>query len=621
MSGPVPVVLVATPFLSVARPALGISALKAALAERGIGSTLLYLNVEFAARMGVDAAEHVAERTPTHLLAGEWVFSPASGPEDLLLSPGDPFYARVRAAREHAAAFVEESAARIAALQPRVAGFSTTFQQNRASLWIAERLRALAPDVCICFGGANCEGPMGRALLASYPFIDHVFSGEADRTFPGFVERLLAGERPYSSDSSVYSRHDAEGGGEVLPVLDLDALPIPDFSDYFHALSAAPYRERVHPAVLFETSRGCWWGAKHHCRFCGLNGGSLSYRSKSPGRVLFEVQAHVERWGVRRFDAADNILHLKYVDDVFGSLAADGAACSFFYEIKSNMTPAQLRRLAEGGVTWVQPGIESLDDAVLALMDKGVTGLQNVRLLRAAREVGIGVIWNLLWGFPGETPEQYAAMAELLPLLEHLDPPNGASRIRLDRFSPYFERAEEFGFGDPRPMDAYRRLYRLPDEVLRQMAYFFEGEADTGVQAQIDLLRERIAAWRARHLSARAVLEARRAGEGLLVLDTRACARSAWHLLAGVEAAVLDAFADPQGVERTLERLAASHPDENVPAAYAALMERGFVLEVAGRAVTLVVEADRRVHDEARLADFPWGWVEPEPSAEALSAP
>lgn len=621
MSGDVPVVLVATPFLSVARPALGISALKAALAERGIASTLLYLNVEFAARMGVDAAEHVAERTPTHLLAGEWVFSPASGPDDLLLSPSDPFYAQVRAAREHAAAFVEESAARIAALRPRVVGFSTTFQQNRASLWIAERVRELAPEVCICFGGANCEGPMGRALLAAFPFIDHVFSGEADRTFPAFVERLLAGERPYSSDPSVYSRGDAEAGGEVSPVLDLDALPIPDFSDYFRAIETVPFRERVHPAILFETSRGCWWGAKHHCRFCGLNGGSLAYRSKSPGRVLFEVQAHLQQWGVRRFDAADNILHLKYVEDVFGPLAADGAECSFFYEIKSNMTPAQLRRLAEGGVTWVQPGIESLDDGVLSLMDKGVTGLQNVRLLRAAREVGIGVVWNLLWGFPGETPEQYAAMAGLLPLLEHLDPPNGASRIRLDRFSPYFERAEEFGFGRVRPMESYRRLYRLPDEVLRQLAYFFEGEADTGVQPQIDLLRERIAAWRARHHSARATLEARQVGEALLVLDTRACARSTWHLLAGADAAILEAFSDPQGVERTLERLASAHPDEDLPAAYGALVERGFVLQAGGRAVTLVVDADRRVHDDARLADYPWGWVEPEPAAGVPGTP
>ena len=35
-----------------------------------------------------------------------------------------------------------------------------------------------------------------------------------------------------------------------------------------------------------ETARGCWWGERQHCTFCGLNGATMAFRSKTPERVL-----------------------------------------------------------------------------------------------------------------------------------------------------------------------------------------------------------------------------------------------------------------------------------------------------------------------------------------------
>jgi len=599
------VLLVAMPFLSVARPALGVSAIRAALTQRGISARVLYANVRFADVMGVRAAEHIAEVLPTNLLIGDWIFARTDAPPR---GVSGSVLADVLHARTLAPAFIEDIAHEIVARAPRIVGFSSTFQQNVASLRVAERVRALDPSITICFGGANCEGPMGRALLDSFPFVDVVFSGEADHTFPEFASRLLAGVQPYSSDPSVYTRSEPATGAEVSPVLDLDTLPIPDFSDYFDELGRASYRDSVRPAVLFETSRGCWWGAKHHCAFCGLNGSSLTYRSKSPARVLAEVHHHLERYGITRFDAADNILNLKFVEHVFTPLAEEGAACSFFYEIKSNMTVDQLERMARGGVTWVQPGIESLDDHVLALMNKGVTALQNVRLLRTCRELGVGVVWNILCGFPGESDMHYARMAAFLPLLEHLDPPNSCSRIRLDRFSPYFQRAAEVGFRDVAPAAAYRDVYDLPDATLHDLAYFFDGAADAASEAQIRVMRDRIRDWRARDAGGGAVLEAHAIPGGLLVVDTRSCARDRYTLLDAVAVDLLDALREPQPLAAALARVQAMHGDA-ADEALQLLRDCGFILEVEERALGLVTRAGREVHSPARRADLPWGWV------------
>ena len=45
---------------------------------------------------------------------------------------------------------------------------------------------------------------------------------------------------------------------------------------------------KVRPLMVMETARGCWWDAKHHCTFCGLNGEFMGFRSKSPLRALAE---------------------------------------------------------------------------------------------------------------------------------------------------------------------------------------------------------------------------------------------------------------------------------------------------------------------------------------------
>ena len=75
----------------------------------------------------------------------------------------------------------------------------------------------------------------------------------------------------------------------------LAELPIPDYDDYFEELQGSLYRAAILPGLPVEMSRGCWWGQKSHCTFCGLNGGGMNYRSKAPEQVLEEIDALVDR--------------------------------------------------------------------------------------------------------------------------------------------------------------------------------------------------------------------------------------------------------------------------------------------------------------------------------------
>ena len=100
----------------------------------------------------------------------------------------------------------------------------------------------------------------------------------------------------------------------------MDALPMPDFSDYFHARERSPAAAQVPPVLLFETSRGCWWGAKSHCTFCGLNGHPWPSAASRPIACSTNSDELIERWPCPTLEAVDNILDMSYFDTVLPTL-------------------------------------------------------------------------------------------------------------------------------------------------------------------------------------------------------------------------------------------------------------------------------------------------------------
>lgn len=618
------VCIVVPPVLSVARPNLGVGLLKAALLNRGIDCDAYYANIAFAGEFGCGENEMLAEKIDTRPLLAEWLFSWALFPErDAARDRQYLAYARkhvadsvlsfVTRASNAVGAFVDATADAILERDPRIVGVSTSFQQNTAALAIARSLKQRRPDVVTCLGGANCEGAMGEALARNFTFVDHVFSGESDNTFPTFAAKVLAGE---PTPSRVL---------RGAPVHDLDALPTPDYADYFAALHEHGLADEVQHALVFEGSRGCWWGAKHHCKFCGLNGTSMGYRAKSPSRVRAELGELHTRWGSRSFMAADNILDHRSIDELFSP--DEEAQISLFYEVKANLTHAQLMRLAQGGVRWIQPGVESLDDEVLATMDKGVSALQNIRLLRSCAEVGVVPIWNLLRGFPGEGDVHHLAQAAMVPFIEHLSPPRGPFPIRLDRFSPYFEQAEDYGFSGAEPMRGYRAIYPLPPEELRDLAYFYEDPnlSETSSPA-LERWASAVAQWRARHFSDRGapVLSLIELGEGnALVRDTRSASVREFDLLDAHELEVMRWFRDPRPTDSGIEKLAlASGRDAPaVATAFARLVEARLILVDRGKALSLALDYKFSCDVRTDNLPHPFGEWKPRRAAPQRASP
>ncbi|MDP9016748.1 MAG: RiPP maturation radical SAM C-methyltransferase, partial [Candidatus Eremiobacteraeota bacterium] len=540
------------PFAATEHPSLGLSLLKSALTAAGIGSTVEYLNLSFAQLLGYGSYDSICKTRETDLI-GEWVFAAELDSESqandhtftqrYLAPHGAAFAAEVRSARGLAASFLETATARILAHSPSVVGFTSVFQQHVASLALARMLKARAPHLKILFGGANCEGVMGATLVESFPWIDAVVSGEADHIIVDLMQKLLAAEsidaRPGVFTRSAPDVVQAEGyAGEPPAMLAMDSLPYPDFADFFDQFAAHDVPAPWKPRLLFETARGCWWGAKQHCTFCGLNGTTMAFRSKSPERAIAELECLVNTYGTKSIGAVDNIMDMRYLANFVPELARRNLELDLLYEVKANLKKEQLRALKAAGIHTIQPGIESLSTPVLALMRKGVRALQNVQLLKWCQELDIAVSWNMLWGFPGENPLEYPAMAKLVSKLVHLRPPDASGRIRLDRFSPNFDNAESIGLTRVDPHESYRCVYQLDDDATRGLAYYFTFEyADARDVAAYTLpLSEALSVWNEVHKTSRLI--AVDYGEALLIADWRTNRTSSFAVLEGLERAL-----------------------------------------------------------------------------------
>ncbi len=575
------VCLVNMPYSSLTTPSLALGLLETYITEFGYTVETMHANMEFATTVGLVEYE-VINHSFHECLLGEWTFSSVAFPEKP--TDDDAFFAlfadispqeiqQLILIRQQTELFIDQLAKNILAKQPSIVGCTSTFQQNCASLALLRRIKAINPNVITMMGGANCEGDMGQQISDSFSWVDYVFSGECDDVIGGFVDKLIQGKivdphkLPLGFIAQSKSLIAIEKKTHIAAVHDMSKIAMPSYDAYFASLERFGLNKYVDPGLIIETSRGCWWGAKQHCTFCGLNGTSMDYRSKLPEVILNELQLLSSKHDVTKFEIVDNIIPLEYLSNVIPELA-DKHDYTFFYETKSNLKKEHLEQFSHAGIKFIQPGIESLNDDFLKLVKKGVTAVQNVALLKWGRTFGVRIVWNLLSDAPNDKEQWYVEMAELLPLLSHLEAPCcELVKIRYPRFSPYFNNQKEYGL-TLEPLKSYQHIYPLNQEQLTRIAYFFDeiSEEEVGVYnvtqsfrfktPALESLQNLIVDWRVSWAKQQpAIFCMKDDGDKIILTDTRPVATRLLHILTGYEAEIYRLCADPITRERLFIKL------------------------------------------------------------------
>jgi ribosomal peptide maturation radical SAM protein 1 len=493
------VLLICPPFQRLTLSSLSIALLASHLRAHRITCSEAYLHLALARLIGTSSYNLAVEASKG--LSGDLFFAEAihGVPSDLEAQARlDRMFGQVDV-RHAIRAGLEERALKILAREmPDIVGITTSFSQLLAALWLCRVTKRAYPSIRVVIGGSGCSEPMGHRVLAAYPDVDFAVSGFGERPLLALASGKEPAERLIRSHATVV----------------LDELPIPDYEPFLE--QAADFAQDPEFALAFETSRGCWWGQKNHCRFCGTNGLDMKFVSKSNDRVVDEIRTLWDRHQ-HSLSATDAVLSPDHLGNSIRHLGQFEVGPKLFFEMKGNVHEADVAALRRANVHTVQPGIESLNSRLLALMNKGITVIRNLALLKWCREYGITVLWSILYGIPGERGEDYDSQLLLMDKIPHFQPAYEVREIRIDRFSPYFNDYLQFGWQSIEPFPEYRWLHpQLDRDQLSQIAYHFSGAGGPDSSRYQKRLQTALGEWKSRN----------RQGDGLFLDPDRGLIRN-----------------------------------------------------------------------------------------------
>jgi len=234
-------------------------------------------------------------------------------------------------------------------------------------------------------------GPHASVAPETIPdFVDHIVIGEGEKAIVEILE---------NSNPSRILRSDL--------VKDLDTLPFPVWDIFDHDLYDLTYPWLPGEKVFtLNTSRGCPFG----CTFCSVREiWGNSYRAMSAQRTLAEVERVVADFGVKGvyFREDHFTLNRKRMVEFSELMIKSPLDVKWACEARADsLTDETMKIIARAGCRWLYVGVESGNQRLLDLMEKGET-LDDFRaMFAAARKYGIKTYASFIVGLPTETPEE-----------------------------------------------------------------------------------------------------------------------------------------------------------------------------------------------------------------------
>ncbi len=411
--------LIDVPFSFCQTVSLALTTFKPMLLNLGLECEYLPLHLQYAAKVGFASYGEFTDILHTHL--ANWICSEhiSSAPvhsflQDVSKPPGMLYSMRFQATK-----FFREISEQEIWKDTKIAGFSIYLHQVSAALSFSKLLKQKHPQTLIVMGGPSMTGDAGIEFIQKCPWIDVVFLGQSDFTFPEFCSRINEGQRTKESLRDIPGVAFRDGEKIITQPghssVNLNQLPLPDCEDYLDALE--PYKDdpyfedpRNAPSIWFEFARGCEYGVKKVCKFCSyidITNGVAKFRTPENALQLLR-DLHAKYFPrIKIFGLADPLLPKQMISTVFEpwsqerkSLGLKEDDMIFWAETKPWLTRNEVRILKEAGVQWLHAGIEHLHPEALKGMAKGQTRVACIAHLKWAFIAGLNCEWHYMLEIP-----------------------------------------------------------------------------------------------------------------------------------------------------------------------------------------------------------------------------
>lgn len=475
------------PFIRVDQPSQALGLLKQYLINSNIECDCFYLNIDLCSKIGVDQYNAI---DPGYAcgIASNWCFSRCvfDNYDDNIDDNLSLYFAEFNMdsdymlkLRDVCEEFIEEESMKKKWEDYDVFGFTSTWMQTIASFALGKKLKQIFPNKKVVYGGPSMYDEAAIEYMSKMDWIDEIFVGEADLSFPAYVKSLQDNES-YDNIKGIVTRKDNEIlYQDDIHTIDMNIAPIPDYSDYFNQVKQSSFKDRIEmefTGIPLEFSRGCYYGNKKCCTFCAdVELAKRQYKPRDPKNAIkYLLDASDKYPYAKKFWMSDPIMPAGYVKNILLPWSDNKKNdITLFLETKPWFDRNDAKIMADAGVDSVQMGIETLHPKTNDLLRKGDTLLKNVACLKWMELYGVEVAWNYLWRIPGEKVEWYEETLTLLKKIRHLPPPSCFAPVYVTKKTPYWSERNEFNFKNLEPLCLYNSLYSK-DIDISKVAWYFE---------------------------------------------------------------------------------------------------------------------------------------------------
>lgn len=300
--------------------------------------------------------------------------------------------------------------------QPDVIGIkvlSSGVQNTARTIELIRRIH----HCLIVIGGPHISGDPDGALELMPA--DYAFQGEADHSFPAFIQLLNDGSLAEHLDEIPGLIRLEDGRIKRNPpdmIRDIESLPLPAWEMMPPADHQSLVCRRT-PAAPLIASRGC----TDSCTFCVE--GTRRLRIRSVSSVMREIRLLVETYGVREIQFLDSnfVFSKKYLMELGQAILAAGldvAVCAPNGTRLEAIDDDVARMLARIGFYRANIGIESGSQDMLTALSKRLDLKILPEKIALLRHHGILVVGNFMLGFPDESIDQMRKTLELALTLD-----------------------------------------------------------------------------------------------------------------------------------------------------------------------------------------------------------
>lgn len=246
---------------------------------------------------------------------------------------------------------------------------------------------------------------------------DVIAIGEAEETIVRLLECKVNGGRDLFKVEGIAYR---DGDRAIInqrrkPVQNLDTLPFPEWDlfpmdKYSTCFKFTGMDDNDH-ALAIITSRGCF----NQCNFCYRM--EKGIRLRAIDNIVQEIKILNERYGITYFSIQDElfVVSKRRLIEFKKRLKEYNLKIKFSCNARVNIFDKEIADyLKECGCALLNLGMESSDQKVLDIMRKDTTVEENIKAARLAKDAGLGIGLNFLWGNIEDTEDSLRGNVKLI---------------------------------------------------------------------------------------------------------------------------------------------------------------------------------------------------------------